>query len=760
MSETIKTTTNPITSEADLGPKTTNIKMEDAKEMGRKTTTFVKESAKKSAKNMKELFEALSRNVSLESGSFVVPIILYIISFFQLFHHRSTEYLSWILLFILNNTFPFVWMKEFVKMGSLVGKTHKSSGNMIMYSYMSIIVTYLLQFIILLFVILKNENVRRGKARRGEFEKEGNHNIKTNDRAVEKRDKIVSILYIISNVLIWVMMGDQFSTFLNSNLFDPKKVNNPDEMLRTDFPIGTRIKSFTDFIPSVLEWMDKKWRGMLSLLMPFPNLSKAFLMYCITFLIVIFTFFIRLKYRRANTKHGDANNRPLVTDGYDVVNIGNLFGGDFYRNTIHYRNLAKVMLVVLITLILTVGFTVFCIIFGKSFTHPLIGEFTPVHILFGMVICCIVALFPAFFAKHEGENKLKEELFEPHDKTYYTEDITFDDLNIDDTTIISNFPNDTVGKATTTGQAISVTLSGEINIKEVINNTALFFNQQLFVYDDDDEISFSFNVDNGDSIETSTDDTRKNWDYLVKKYKNLETEIQYIDEGMRSQFTENLMIHFQHNMEQIYGNSKKVQKNYIADRNFIQNNRFGSNSFTFNDMPEFKGKRKELESKRNHKPLKRFIFFLMCLFFGIMGSPVVITLFELGFKTVQDKWFLAETPKRLFVSFIGIMVALTMIMFGIGVDKEGDKNNVDDFISDQNYKKMQTFLAILITMVVSSFFALSTQYNIFLGMWRIPGSIISLFTKTLGPLAIMLFASLSMFYSYENYKKFRKRTAE
>ena len=51
MSETIRTTTNPITSEEDLGPKTTNIKMEDAKEMGRKTTTFVKESAKKSAKN-------------------------------------------------------------------------------------------------------------------------------------------------------------------------------------------------------------------------------------------------------------------------------------------------------------------------------------------------------------------------------------------------------------------------------------------------------------------------------------------------------------------------------------------------------------------------------------------------------------------------------------------------------------------------------------------------------------------------------------
>ena len=102
MSETTKTTTNSITSEEDLG---SNIKMEDAKEMGRKTSTFVKESAKKSAKNMKELFEALSRNVSLESGSFVVPIILYIISFFQLFHHRSTEYLSWILLFILNNTF-------------------------------------------------------------------------------------------------------------------------------------------------------------------------------------------------------------------------------------------------------------------------------------------------------------------------------------------------------------------------------------------------------------------------------------------------------------------------------------------------------------------------------------------------------------------------------------------------------------------------------------------------------------------------------
>jgi hypothetical protein len=86
------------------------------------------------ATNMKNIFEDFVRNISLKTGSFVVPIILYIISFFQLFNHSSAEYLSWVLLFILNNTFPFVWMKEFVKMVTLLLKVIGMLMNYLIYN--------------------------------------------------------------------------------------------------------------------------------------------------------------------------------------------------------------------------------------------------------------------------------------------------------------------------------------------------------------------------------------------------------------------------------------------------------------------------------------------------------------------------------------------------------------------------------------------------------------------------------------------------
>ena len=674
------------------------------------------------ATNMKNIFEDFVRNISLETGSFVVPIILYIISFFQLFNHSSAEYLSWILLFILNNTFPFVWMKEFVKMGALVGKSEKASGSMILYSYMSIIVTYFFQFIMLLFVILKNENVRRGKERRGEYEKEGNQNIKTNNFGVELRDKIISILFITSNVLIWAMVGDLFSTYLDPTKKDIGK-------LREDFPIGTRIKAFTDLIPGILDSMDRNWHGLLSVLMPFPNLSKAFLMYCITFLIVIFSFFIRFKYRRIDQdKQKDiSGNRSLVTDGYDIVNIGNLFGDDFYNNIIHYRNLAKVVLVLLITLICPIVFSILYFIFKSQLTGD--QKKTSLIILLVLIIICIVISLSVVFSP-------KSDLFESNDEEYYTEDIGFTDLSLN-SDISSNFDQ---------------TLSGNITVKNIINGTAYFFNQQIFIYDKD--------ISNTDT-ETNTS---TNWTYLEHKYKNLDTEIPYIDKNnkqMLTKFTEDqgFMIHFQHNMEQIYGNSKKLKKNsenrtyYSVDRNtYLNDSSFVGKSFTYNNTLNFKWNKKNHELKKNNNQLKQFIFFLMCLFFGILGSPVVITLFELLFQTVSNRWFLAATTNYLFVSFIVIMIALTFTMFGKGLS--------DKFLMDNNYKKLQTFLAVLITMAISSLFALSTQYNIFLGIWKIPGSIICMFLKTVAPLLIMLFTSLSMFYSYENYKVFRKITAE
>ncbi len=100
-------------------------------------------------------------------------------------------------------------------------------------------------------------------------------------------------------------------------------------------------------------------------------------------------------------------------------------------------------------------------------------------------------------------------------------------------------------------------------------------------------------------------------------------------------------------------------------------------------------------------------------------------------------------------------------MFLIGVDKPStDTNDNNDLIHPSNHRKMKTFLAILWSMVGASFFALSTQFNMFSALWSGPGTIISVILKTVAPLAILLFAALSLFYAFQNYKRYKYATSE
>ena len=147
---------------------------------------------------LKEIMELVSKYFDFKTGSFIVPIILYCIAFSQLFNHSSTEYLSWLLIMLLNCTFPFTWISELWKVvkNTLMKDNHNVKGNFLYFSFYAIVFTYILQFIVLLFVALKNESVRKGKERRGEYDDGKLQNIKTNDRTVEQRDKNISLSLI------------------------------------------------------------------------------------------------------------------------------------------------------------------------------------------------------------------------------------------------------------------------------------------------------------------------------------------------------------------------------------------------------------------------------------------------------------------------------------------------------------------------------------------------------------------------------------
>jgi uncharacterized membrane protein YidH (DUF202 family) len=70
--------------------------------------------------------------------------------------------------------------------------------------------------------------------------------------------------------------------------------------------------------------------------------------------------------------------------------------------------------------------------------------------------------------------------------------------------------------------------------------------------------------------------------------------------------------------------------------------------------------------------------------------------------------------------------------------------------------RMRTFLAILTTMIISTIFALTTKYDFFTFIAKTIGTLLKYSIFTIFPLGILIFGALLIYYSYMNYKRFRK----
>jgi hypothetical protein len=327
-------------------------------------------------------------SIDVRFASVIIPLILYLMAFSQLFHHKTTEYMAWILFFSLNCVFPFTWLYEFGKLAS------DTSGMLIIYSYFATMLTYFLQFIVLLFIVLKNENVRKGKVKRGEYE-EGKQNIETGDITVEKRDNIISIFLILTNVFIWLTSSCHFSDGL-------ELLETNGNLVSKQYPIGSKIKSMFSIIPNVMKTIYNKWRDLLNYI-PMSSPTKAFSVYCITFVTAIVSLYIRPQFKKV--RDTNTGNYTMTLNGYKTVNIGNVFHSGFYTDNIHYERVAKVLLVLLLTC-----FIVSVFLF-RLYYNGTIFDIGVLHIILGIICVCFVILFSLFFVEGQPGSqvfKLKE----------------------------------------------------------------------------------------------------------------------------------------------------------------------------------------------------------------------------------------------------------------------------------------------------------------------------------------------------------------
>ena len=148
-------------------------------------------------------------NTNFQIVLYVLCLFFYIISFHYLFINSSAQYMAWILTFVVNAIYPFVWLVDYYKVLQLLDSNQSPYKTSYLYTSVCLFITIILQFVVLVFVISKNENIR--KRTQSILERNDNTNkntispnfIETKDKRLIKRDTIIKKLYVTNTVLIW-----------------------------------------------------------------------------------------------------------------------------------------------------------------------------------------------------------------------------------------------------------------------------------------------------------------------------------------------------------------------------------------------------------------------------------------------------------------------------------------------------------------------------------------------------------------------------
>lgn len=260
---------------------------------------------------------------------YFVSIIMYIVSFIYLFKHKTTEYVGYVFVFIINALFPFTWIEDFYNFvkynfGTIGDVSSLSSAKTLMqYRSLGIYLASTLQFLALFLVLLNNENVRKMKkaTEDDESKRPKKNGLDTGNKKTEHNDKVITILFVTITTIIWSLIGYTFS----DNKMFPAKSTYTSPLIKT---IRWLLNQPFQFVNN----FDTIWHYYMNKINTTP-LIKAFGMYCVVFIVVFFGAFIRIPVMKDPRKH-----HPM--DRFQIINMESAFPQVFERNIEDYRSLA------------------------------------------------------------------------------------------------------------------------------------------------------------------------------------------------------------------------------------------------------------------------------------------------------------------------------------------------------------------------------------------------------------------------------------
>jgi hypothetical protein len=159
----------------------------------------------------------------------------------------------------------------------------------------------------------------------------------------------------------------------------------------------------------------------------------------------------------------------------------------------------------------------------------------------------------------------------------------------------------------------------------------------------------------------------------------------------------------------------------------------------------FERKNKIFQSR---KKLQQMIYFFLCLIFAFLGTPPAISLIELGLRLGNQS--LINFKMAMPIAVLVIFAFLLFFMYGYGVDKK--------WIFNDEGKPFKTFLAVMITMAISLFMALSMQFNILTALYTFIASMLKLILKYIAPIGLISFIIVQFIYTFKNYQIFKRKT--
>lgn len=264
---------------------------------------------------------------------YFITIVLYVISFTYLFRKDSTEYMIWILLFILNFVTPLIWGTDMFKLISVIdSKMPAFDKNIFTYGLFCLIASFLLTFVGLLMVLLKNEDIRKIKKHQGHYKNNTEMpDLKVNIKEVEKKDRKISIMYTTIVSMMWGMIAFNFGEYLTN-----------DPLTKKNFSFGSRIKALIDIVPSILSWLDSTIL-YYSRQLGISTVIKALFVYVIVFIAVFFGIFARIRYSSDPSTIG-------LKEQIEIVNMTPMFPRRFDKEFTQIRHFIMILCGTLLSL--------------------------------------------------------------------------------------------------------------------------------------------------------------------------------------------------------------------------------------------------------------------------------------------------------------------------------------------------------------------------------------------------------------------------